>query len=99
MTNTVWWQDFPLMSSPDYSALFCSIEDSYPDFAAQLGGFIASLISDVPSQTHWITELPKYDFRAAVGHLVASIPGIHVKKFCHNETDHAVLVSRCSAVI
>lgn len=90
VTNTVWWQDFPLRSSPDYSALFPAAENSFPDFASQLGRFIASLISDVPSQAHWIAELSNYDFRGAVGHLVASIPGIHVKKFSHPEAENCV---------
>ncbi|KAF8378101.1 hypothetical protein HHK36_029437 [Tetracentron sinense] len=83
VTNTVWWQDFPCRSAPDYSSLFTrisddeTIQDSKSDFAAQLAGFMASLIADAPIQAHWIVELTKYDFRGAVGHLVASIPGIH----------------------
>lgn len=83
MTNTVWWQDFPRTSSPDYSSLFSHIyhgdtnKDSKPDFAAQLAGFMASLLTDVPSQAHWIVELAKYDFGGAKGHLIASVPGIH----------------------
>ncbi|KRH59705.1 hypothetical protein GLYMA_05G198600v4 [Glycine max] len=32
------------------------------DFTAQLAGFMASLVIDVPSQAHWITQLTKYDF-------------------------------------
>lgn len=80
MTNTIWWQDFPLRKTPDYSALFGTLEVSKSDFAAQLAGFIATLISDVPSQAHWIKELTKYDFGGAVGHLVASIPGLHAEK-------------------
>ncbi|ONK58693.1 uncharacterized protein A4U43_C09F15700 [Asparagus officinalis] len=91
VTNTVWLQDFPSRSSPDFSTLFSTIEDSLPDFAPQLGGFIASLISDVPSQAHWIAELTKYDFGGAVGHLVASIPGMHVKKSSYSETDLFIL--------
>jgi hypothetical protein len=83
VTNTIWWQDFPRTSSPDYSSLFCKFydgnmnKDSKPDFAAQLAGFVASLLTDVPSQAHWIVELTKYDFGGAKGHLIASVPGIH----------------------
>ena len=83
MTNTVWWQDFPRTSRPDYSSLFTQLhegdmnQDSKSDFVAQLAGFMASLVADVPSQAHWILELTKYDFKGAVGHLVASVPGIH----------------------
>ncbi|XP_077212340.1 forkhead-associated domain-containing protein / FHA domain-containing protein [Tasmannia lanceolata] len=85
VTNTVWWQDFPRQSTPDYSSLFThrssgeTNEDSKPDFAAQLAGFMASLLADVPSQAHWILELTKYDFGGAVGHLVSSIPGLHMQ--------------------
>ncbi|OMO52316.1 hypothetical protein COLO4_37288 [Corchorus olitorius] len=82
VTNTVWWQDFPRRSEPDYLSLFplCyrnMIQNSRSDFAAQLAGFVASLIVDVPSQAQWIVELTKYDFTGAMGHLVASVPGIH----------------------
>ncbi|KAL5999799.1 hypothetical protein ACLOJK_038085 [Asimina triloba] len=83
VTNTVWWQDFPRRTNPDYLSLFDHIsygetsEEIKSDFAAQLAGFMASLVSDVPAQAHWIAELTKYDFSRAVGHLVASIPGIH----------------------
>lgn len=83
MTNTIWWQDFPRRSVPDYLPLFVqtSIEeinqDSRSDFAAQLASFMASLVVDVPSQAHWIVELTKYDFSSATGHLIASVPGIH----------------------
>lgn len=83
MTNTIWWQDFPRRSSPDYSSLFTQIhdsdisKDSKSDFAAQLARFIASLVTDVPSQAHWIIELTKYDFGGADGYLIASGPGIH----------------------
>lgn len=82
MTNTVWWQDFPLRSVPDYSALFATsdkepFEGFKSDFASQLAGFMASLVVDIPSQAHWITELSKYEFGGANGHLVASIPGMH----------------------
>lgn len=52
-------------------------QDLGSDFAAQLAGFMASLVFDVPSQAHWMLELAKYNFKEAVGHLVASIPGIH----------------------
>ncbi|KAG9453629.1 hypothetical protein H6P81_006533 [Aristolochia fimbriata] len=38
---------------------------------------MASLLVDVPSQAHWVTELAKYDFSGASVHLVASIPGVH----------------------
>lgn len=83
MTNTVWWQDFPRSSRHDNLSLFTQFPDgdtnqgSNSDFAAQLAGFMASLLADVPSQAHWILELTKYDFKGAVGHLVASVPGIH----------------------
>ncbi|XAR50421.1 Phosphodiesterase I [Bertholletia excelsa] len=86
VTNTVWWQDFPRTSRPDYLSLFIQIsegamdQDSKSDFAAQLTGFVSSLLVDVPTQAHWITELTKYDFKGAVGHLVASVPGIHSRK-------------------
>ncbi|KAK8926282.1 hypothetical protein KSP39_PZI018822 [Platanthera zijinensis] len=52
IANTVWWQDFPRRDTPDYSSLFTSVKDSTSDFAAQLAGFIASLIIDVSSQAH-----------------------------------------------
>ncbi|XP_021673456.2 uncharacterized protein LOC110659729 isoform X2 [Hevea brasiliensis] len=83
VTNTVWWQDFPVRSTPDLSTLFFRLsngeinQDSRSDFAAQLAGFMASLLIDVPSQAHWIVELTKYNFEGAMGYLVASIPGIH----------------------
>ncbi|XP_020680271.1 uncharacterized protein LOC110097942 [Dendrobium catenatum] len=77
ITNTVWWQDFPRRDAPDYSSLFATIKDLKSDFAAQLAGFIASLISDVPSQAHWIKELARFDFGGAAAYLVASIPGMH----------------------
>ncbi|KAF6163787.1 hypothetical protein GIB67_012146 [Kingdonia uniflora] len=86
VTNTVWWQDFPRRSEPDCLSLFTDltngeiIEGVKSDFAAQLAGFMASLITDVPSQAHWIMELTKYDFRGAVGNLVVSIPGMHMHK-------------------
>lgn len=71
---------------PDYSSIFTQLGggeielDSRSDFAAQLAGFMASLVIDVPSQAHWITELTKYDFRGATGHLVTSVPGIHFRR-------------------
>ncbi|KAL8141055.1 hypothetical protein V2J09_007076 [Rumex salicifolius] len=37
------------------------------DFAAQLAGFMAHLLTDVPSQAYWITELCKFDFSGAKG--------------------------------
>ena len=86
MTNTIWWQDFPRRSAPDYSSIFTQLGDgeidldSRSDFAAQLAGFMASLVIDVPSQAHWIMEVTKYDFRGATGHLVTSVPGIHFRR-------------------
>ncbi|KAJ1404997.1 Tyrosyl-DNA phosphodiesterase I [Sesbania bispinosa] len=83
VTNTVWWQDFPCAISVDFASLFPKFDDgeirrdSKCDFAAQLAGFMASLVIDVPSQAHWISQLTKYDFGGATGHLVASVPGIH----------------------
>ncbi|KAK7358738.1 hypothetical protein VNO77_00676 [Canavalia gladiata] len=83
VTNTIWWQDFPHAISTDFASLFPIIDndeihkDSKCDFAAQLAGFMASLVIDVPSQAHWITQLTKYDFGGATGYLVASVPGIH----------------------
>lgn len=86
MTNTIWWQDFPRVSSANYASLFPKVYnmEAHPhcksDFAAQLAGFMASLLIDVPSQAHWIVELAKYDFDSATGHLVASVPGIHLNR-------------------
>ncbi|KAI3943618.1 hypothetical protein MKX01_039246 [Papaver californicum] len=84
VTNTVWWQDFPRRSKDDYSSLFTQFTDGdegfKSDFAAQLAGFVASLVNDVPSQAQWIAEMTKYDFSGAVGHLVASVPGMHKHK-------------------
>ncbi|TKY60505.1 Tyrosyl-DNA phosphodiesterase 1 [Spatholobus suberectus] len=83
VTNTIWWQDFPHALSVDFASLFPQIGDgdihrgSKCDFATQLAGFMASLVIDVPSQAHWITQLTKYDFGGATGHLVASVPGVH----------------------
>ncbi|XP_027124708.1 uncharacterized protein [Coffea arabica] len=86
VTNTVWWQDFPRSCTPDYGSLFNQSslggnnQDSKSDFGAQLAGFMASLVADVPSQAHWILELAKYSFKGALVHLVASVPGIHTPK-------------------
>ncbi|KAK6147937.1 hypothetical protein DH2020_018849 [Rehmannia glutinosa] len=83
VTNTVWWQDFPRLNIPSCLSLFSRLSageinvDSKCDFAAQLAGFMASLVADVPSQAHWILELIKYDFKGAVGYLVTSVPGIY----------------------
>ncbi|WCJ36383.1 forkhead-associated domain-containing protein / FHA domain-containing protein [Euphorbia peplus] len=83
VTNTIWWQDFPLRKSPDISSLFIRVSvregNRYlkSDFAAQLAGFMASLLIDVPNQAYWITEIAKYNFEGATGYLVASVPGIH----------------------
>lgn len=83
VTNTVWWQDFPRLNIPNCLSLFTQLSvgeiniDSKCDFAAQLAGFMASLVIDVPSQAHWIMELIKYDFKEAAGYLVASVPGIY----------------------
>ncbi|KAG5138018.1 hypothetical protein JHK82_022749 [Glycine max] len=58
------------------------------DFTAQLARFMASLVIDVPSQAHWITQLTKYDFGDAnscafllsglkfLGSVVASVVGL-----------------------
>ncbi|KAM1339719.1 hypothetical protein ACFX2I_038464 [Malus domestica] len=86
VTNTVWWQDFPCRSAPDYTSLFTQFhdgetnQDSKTDFASQLAGFMAMLLTDVPSQAQWIVDLTKYDFGGATGHLVASVPGVHSYK-------------------
>ncbi|OIT27261.1 PREDICTED: uncharacterized protein LOC109214181 [Nicotiana attenuata] len=82
VTNTIWWQDFPRLDVPDYFSLFTAISGEenghlVSDFAAQLAGFMASLVADVPSQAHWILELTNYDFKESDGYLVASVPGIH----------------------
>ncbi|OIW00221.1 hypothetical protein TanjilG_27472 [Lupinus angustifolius] len=83
VTNTIWWQDFPNVTSADFASLFPKTDDGdfrkdpKCDFASQLAGFMASLIIDVPSQAHWIAQLTKYDFGGAEGHLVASVPGVH----------------------
>ncbi|XP_043724117.1 uncharacterized protein LOC122671086 [Telopea speciosissima] len=52
VTNTVWRQDFPRQSEPDYSSLFTQLSDgeavldSKSDFSSQLAGFMASLVVD-----------------------------------------------------
>ncbi|XP_010491356.1 PREDICTED: uncharacterized protein LOC104768947 isoform X2 [Camelina sativa] len=85
VTNTVWWQDFPRRAEPDILSLFgpCRRKTNIgfrSDFSAQLAGFAASLLIDVPSQAHWILEFTKYNFENSAGHLVASVPGIHSYK-------------------
>lgn len=86
VTNSVWWQDFPCLSVPDYLSLFLQSsygdDSEYPksDFAAQLAGFVASLVVDVPNQAHWILELSKYNFTGALVHLIASVPGIYTPR-------------------
>lgn len=79
ITNTVWWQDFPCRTSPDYAALFSAAKKQKSDFAAQLVSFIASMVNEVRSQAYWITEVAKYDFEGAGGYLIASVPGIHAQ--------------------
>ncbi|KAL6584618.1 hypothetical protein OROMI_003907 [Orobanche minor] len=98
ITNTVWWQDFPRLSIPNCSSLFSQLSDgeininSKCDFAAQLAGFMASLVADVPTQAHWILELIKYDFRGADGYLVTSIPGIYTQRspYVYESKNHLV---------
>ncbi|XP_023766315.1 uncharacterized protein LOC111914840 [Lactuca sativa] len=86
VTNTVWFQDFPRGNVLDYKSLFCQSsseevnQDSKSDFAAQLAGFMATLLIGAPDQSHWILELGKFDFSNAAGHLVASVPGIYSPK-------------------
>ncbi|KAL0874772.1 hypothetical protein Bca101_024477 [Brassica carinata] len=85
VTNTVWWQDFPRREKPDFLSLFSHFKKETnrglrSDFGAQLAGFAATLLADVPSQAHWILELTKYNFEHSAGHLVASVPGIHSYK-------------------
>ncbi|GJN27745.1 hypothetical protein PR202_gb15792 [Eleusine coracana subsp. coracana] len=83
ITNTVWWQDFPLKTSLDYSVLFRAPEKPESDFAAQLASFVASLVHEVPNQAYWINEIAKYDFEGAAGYLIASVPGLYAKSpFC-----------------
>ncbi|KAJ8772407.1 hypothetical protein K2173_027584 [Erythroxylum novogranatense] len=83
VTNTVWWQDFPSRTAPDLSSLFVRVSDGETDqhlgsdFSAQLAGFVASLLIDVPSQAYWIMKLAKYNFEEAMGYLVASVPGVY----------------------
>lgn len=98
VTNTVWWQDFPRLSTPNYLSLFAQFSneeiniDSKSDFAAQLAGFMAALLADVPSQAHWIMELPKYNFEQAVGYLIASVPGIYSRRSpCISESKHLLV--------
>ncbi|KAL2554847.1 forkhead-associated domain-containing protein/FHA domain-containing protein [Forsythia ovata] len=95
VTNTVWWQDFPRLDTANYLSLFTQFSneeinmDSNSDFAAQLAGFMATLLADVPSQAHWIMELPKYNFEWAVGYLIASVPGIYSRRSpCISESKH-----------
>ncbi|KAH0895500.1 hypothetical protein HID58_045068 [Brassica napus] len=85
VTNTVWWQDFPRRANPDYLSLFSHFKKETnrglsSDFGAQLAGFAATLLADVPSQAHWILEFTKYNFEHSAGHLVASVPGVHSYK-------------------
>ncbi|XP_057970329.1 uncharacterized protein LOC131159439 isoform X2 [Malania oleifera] len=101
VTNTIWWQDFPCRTAPDYCSLFTQISDivinqnSKSDFAAQLAGFMASLVIDVPSEAYWITELAKYDFGGAIGHLVASIPGVHAYRNPYIPKSMHVAANQC----
>ncbi|CAH8387494.1 unnamed protein product [Eruca vesicaria subsp. sativa] len=85
VTNTVWWQDFPRRENPDFLSLFSHFKKETnrglsSDFSAQLAGFAATLLADVPSQAHWILEFTKYNFEHSAGHLIASVPGIHSYK-------------------
>ena len=102
VTNTVWWQDFPRGSVPDFTSLFAqsSAEEvnlnSKSDFAAQLAGFMATLLVGAPDQAHWILELTKFDFSNAAGHLVASVPGIYSPKHPYlSDSRHLLSVSIC----
>ncbi|KAF3650889.1 hypothetical protein FXO38_16907 [Capsicum annuum] len=95
VTNTIWWQDFPRLDVPDYLSLFTSISEVgnnghlVSDFAAQLAGFMASMVADVPSQAHWILELANYDFKGSSGYLVASVPGVHSSRIpCISKPKH-----------
>jgi len=89
----VWWQDFPHRGAPDFSSLFTQISDdeitqgAKSDFAAQLAGFMASLVIDAPSQAYWVVELAKYDFNKAMGYLITSVPGIHSRTPQHFGSD------------
>ncbi|KAI3820624.1 hypothetical protein L1987_08172 [Smallanthus sonchifolius] len=103
VTNTVWWQDFPHANVPDYVSLFAKSSteevnlDSKSDFAAQLAGFMATLLVGVPDQAHWILELTKFDFSNALGHLVASVPGIYSPKHPYiSESLHYLTDDRCT---
>ncbi|CAN4086528.1 unnamed protein product [Withania somnifera] len=95
VTNTIWWQDFPRLEVPDFFSLFTPISEVgnnghlVSDFAAQLAGFMASLVADVPSQAHWIVELTNYDFKGSSGYLVASVPGVHSSRIpCISKPKH-----------
>ncbi|PWA56230.1 forkhead-associated domain-containing protein / FHA domain-containing protein [Artemisia annua] len=101
VTNTVWWQDFPCGSVPDFTSLFAqsSTEEvnlnSKSDFAAQLAGFMATLLVGAPDQAHWILELTKFDFSNAAGHLVASVPGIYSPKHPYLSDSRHLLSGDC----
>lgn len=90
ITNTVWWQDFPCRTSPDYSAIFSAVEEPKSDFAVQLVSFIGSLINEVPSQAYWINEIAKYNFEGAGGYLVASVPGLYMPSPCYLESNYCL---------
>lgn len=81
VTNNVWWQDFPVRGTSDFKSLFQGEEHSdstkNADFASQLATFIAALLTDCPSESHWVTDLADIDFSSAAGSLVTSIPGLH----------------------
>ncbi|MCO5559921.1 hypothetical protein L7F22_013525 [Adiantum nelumboides] len=81
VTNNVWWQDFSCRKTPDFRCLFRgenkSKSSSSPDFASQLAMFLAALLVNVPSESHWVTDLAAFDFSDADGSLVASVPGLH----------------------
>ncbi|KAG8379624.1 hypothetical protein BUALT_Bualt07G0108100 [Buddleja alternifolia] len=100
VTNTVWWQDFPRLNIPNCLSIFTQLSGKIElvpksDFAAQLAGFMASLVVDVPSQAHWILELIKYDFKEAAGYLVASVPGIHLRiSPCLSDSKHYLVGNR-----
>nr|GEX76071.1 forkhead-associated domain-containing protein / FHA domain-containing protein [Tanacetum cinerariifolium] len=101
VTNTVWWQDFPRRSVPDYTSLFAESSseevnlNSKSDFAAQLAGFMATLLVGAPDQGHWILELTKFDFSNAAGHLVASVPGIYSAKHPYILESRHLLTGDC----
>lgn len=103
VSNTVWWQDFPRLKTPNCLSLFTRLCEekinigSKCDFAAQLAGFMASLVADVPGQASWVLELIKYDFTGAVGYLVASVPGIHSQRSTVYESKNLLVVSNCYA--